>query len=127
MGQLIAHQLQRGDVEAGTECQARDGFLNLQDWVVKCPECGSYIHVGCWKDNGNRCPRQGCEGASMAVSVPQEPIIVISEDDLEDEPIIAIRPEELPEELTIHIGPQDLSASRSRAMERFQPGTEGRA
>lgn len=62
-------QLKKGDIEAGTECQARDGNLNLRDWVVRCPECGSYTHKDCWVANGNKCPRQGCRGAGQ-VSVP---------------------------------------------------------
>lgn len=74
MGQLFAYQLKKGDIEAGTECQARDGNLNLKDWVVKCPECGSYTHQECWVTNGNKCPRQGCGGAGevkMPVPVQQ--------------------------------------------------------
>lgn len=125
MGQLIAYQLKRGDVEAETECQARDGYLKLYDWVVKCPQCGSYTHLGCWKDNGNRCPRQGCEGAVMEVATPEESVIVITEDDLEDEPIITIGPEDLVEEPNIYIRPEDLLVSWLGAVERFQPGQEG--
>jgi hypothetical protein len=69
MAQLEARQLQKGDIETGTECQARDGNLNLRDWVVRCPECGSYTHKDCWVANGNKCPRQGCRGAGQ-VSMP---------------------------------------------------------
>jgi hypothetical protein len=74
MEQLFAYQLQKGDIEAGTECQARDGYLNLKDWVVKCPECGSYTHQDCWKGNGNTCPRQGCDGEGTArIPAPSKP------------------------------------------------------
>ncbi len=62
MSQFFAYQLKKGDIEAGIECQARDGNLNLREWVVKCPECGSYTHQECWEANGSKCPRQGCAG-----------------------------------------------------------------
>jgi hypothetical protein len=73
MEQLFAYQLQKGDILAGTECQARDA-LNLKDWVVKCPECGSYTHRDCWKRNGNTCPRQGCGGeGTVRILAPSKP------------------------------------------------------
>jgi hypothetical protein len=65
MGELTPYRLKKGDIEAGTECQARDGYLNIQDEVVRCPQCGSYTHRDCWQRNGNRCPRSGCEGAGV--------------------------------------------------------------